>query len=135
MNYTKGMETQLDDIPVMFVVSPNGPIGAGEAFRKLEDAIDWQLKGRKFYGTMLGEEYRACMAINEGDDPQKLGFETWTIPGGLYYRGKVEDWEKHVPEISKTFSDIKSKVTVDESRPFIEYYRSQAELILYVPAK
>ena len=42
----------LDAIPVMFVVSPHGVQGAGEAFDRLEARLP-SLKGRKFYGTLL----------------------------------------------------------------------------------
>ena len=129
------METILENTQVMYITSPNGPAGAAEAFKKLEDAINWQLKGRKFYGTMMGEtgEYRANMNIIEGDDAEKLGFKTWTIPGGKYYKEKIADWEKHVAEIAPKCNDIISKTNYDTTRPIIEFYRSQAELYLFIP--
>lgn len=129
------MEVNLEEILVMYIVSPNGPPGAGDAFKKLEDAIDWQLKGRKFYGTMMGKdgEYRANMNVMEGDDTEKLGFNTWTIPGGKYYKEKIADWEKHVAEIAPKCNDIISKTNYDTTRPIIEFYRSQAELFIFVP--
>ncbi|MDO8429275.1 MAG: hypothetical protein Q7S88_01470 [Candidatus Daviesbacteria bacterium] len=129
------MEVELEDIPVMYLISPSGPQGAGEAFKKLEDAIKWQLKGRKFYGTMFSGEYRVCLAITEPREPEKLGFPTWTIPGGKYFKDKIKDWEKHILEIAPKFQEIISKVNYDQSRPIIEFYRSQAELCLLVPIK
>lgn len=66
------MEITLNDTPVMYVISPNGPIGAPDVFKKLEDAINWELKGRKFYGTMLNGEYRANLAVLDGENTEKF---------------------------------------------------------------
>lgn len=54
---------EVNDIPVVYIVSENGPQGAEEAFKKLEDAINWQLKDRKCYGTLTGDEYCSYLAI------------------------------------------------------------------------
>lgn len=133
------MEVVIEDIIVMYVTSPNDPKddpkGAEEAFKKLEDAIKWQLKGRKFYGTMFNGEYRANLAIVEGEDPEKLGFPTWTIHGGKYYREKINDWEKHIAEIAQKCDEIIQKVRYDDSRPIVEFYRSLKELLLFIPIK
>lgn len=129
------MEIELDDIPVMYVVSPDGPKGSGDAFKKLEQAINRQLKGRKFYGTMFNGEYRASVAIIDGDIPEKLGLPTWTIPGGKYFKEKLADWEKHISEIAHKCEEIIAKVNFDKARPVIEFYRSQKELYLFIPIK
>jgi hypothetical protein len=48
------MELNLLDIPVMYVISGDGPPGAADAFKKIEDVLNLQLKGRKFYGARPG---------------------------------------------------------------------------------
>lgn len=127
---------ELPDIPVMYVVSPNGPMGSESAFKKLEDAIGWQLKGRRFYGTMdANGEYRSCLAIDDEDEPKRLGFPVWTIPGGEYKREKIEDWNKHLSEIGPSFKKLAEGENVDNSRPSIEFYRSMKELFIHVPIK
>ena len=89
------MEIVLEDLQVMFVESPNGPEGSGEAFNKLEASFS-SLKGRKFYATFQYPDgpYRACVVIEKGDDPEKLGFKVGVIPGGRYGRGKLENWSE-----------------------------------------
>jgi len=82
------MLVTLVDIPVMFVVSPRGPQGAGEAFDRLEARLP-SLKGRKFYGTLVNGEYRACVALEAQDSPAAMGLDTWIIPGGVYARRKL----------------------------------------------
>lgn len=130
------MEVTLNDIEVMFVQSPNGPAGAGEAFNKLETRLA-SLKGRKFYGTYQYStgEYRACVALENDLEPKQLGFEVSTIPGGKYAQEKLKDWHQYVDEIPVIFQKMSQEFQerIDSNRPSIEFYKSQKELILLLP--
>jgi hypothetical protein len=126
------MLVTLDPVKVMFVVSPSGPQGAGEAFDRLEARLP-SLKGRKFYGTMLNGEYRACVALEPQDSPAAMGLETWTIPGGAYARRKLEGWPERLSEIGRIFGALAAEYPRDPARPNIEFYRSQKELLLLMP--
>ena len=125
------MLVTLEDIKVMFVVSPSGPQGAGEAFERLEARLP-SLKGRTFYGTMLNGEYRACVALEAQDSPAAVALETWTIPGGAYARRKLERWSERLLEIGKIFGVLAAEYPRDPTRPNIEFYRSQKELLLFM---
>jgi hypothetical protein len=125
------MLVTLDPVKVMFLVSPDGPQGAGEAFDKLEARLP-SLKGRKFYGAMLNGEYRACVAIEAQDAPVAMGLETWAIPGGAYARRKLEGWPERLPEIGQTFAALAAEYPRDAARPNVEFYRSQKELLLFM---
>lgn len=132
------MEMTLTDIPVMYTLSRNGPIGSSEAFRRVENALNWKLKGRKFYGVIDSNgEYKSCVAITSEDNPHELSLEIYTIPGGKYLREKIKDWEKHISQIKYEFDKLIKKAgkDLDKSRPYIEFYRSQSELFIYVPIK
>ncbi len=132
------MEIELKAIPVMFVESPNGPAGSGAAFNRLESALK-TLRGRKFYGTFQYStgQYRACVAIEEGDEPEKLGFEVCSIPGGKYGQQKLLDWTKHTDEIPGVFDKLgeQFKDRLDGNRPSIEFYKSQKELVCWMPVR
>jgi len=125
------MLVTLDPVKVMFVVSPGGPPGAGEAFDRLEARLP-SLKGRKFYGTLLNGEYRACVALEAQDAPAAMGLETWTIPGGAYARRKLERWSERLPEIGQIFGALAAEYPRDPARPNVEFYRSQKELLLFM---
>jgi hypothetical protein len=131
------VETMLEDIQVMFVESPKGPAGARKAFDQLESGLAASLKGRKFYGTFQysAGQYRACVALEPNDDPKSLGFEVWRIPGGKYARRKLENWTEHVDQIPIVFQTMNKEYAGrgDASRPSIEFYRSERELILLYP--
>ena len=130
------METTIKDIEVMFVESPNGPAGSGEAFNKLESSLA-TLKGRKFYASFQYATgvYRACVAIADPIEPERFGFHKWTIPGGLYAQEKLENWTEHADEIPDLFGKMSQEYEgrIDSSRPSIEFYKSQKELILLLP--
>lgn len=130
------METTLAALPVLFVEAPNGPAGSGEAFNPLEGRLA-SLKGRKFYATFQypAGPYRACVAWDSDDDPAARGLPTWTIPGGQYAKGKLANWTEHAGDIPAVFAQLSETYQgwIDSSRPSIEFYKSQAELLLFLP--
>jgi hypothetical protein len=112
--------------------------GPSEAFRLLESKLP-NLRGRHFYGTIrilpTGEEYCACVERVEGEDPAAMGLEGGSIPGGLYVRRKIFDWESviaagQLPSIGR---EMVAAYPVDSSRPELEFYRSKSELHLLIP--
>lgn len=122
----------LADIPVLCVVANGGLDGVSEAWERLEASLS-SLKGRRFYGTFLEGEYRACVARRADEDPAALGLAEGTIPGGAYVSRRIRDWPQHVREIGETVLALAGAHDVDPARPAIEYYRSHSELVVYVP--
>jgi hypothetical protein len=129
-------QVTLPDVQVMYIESATGLAGASEAFDQLEARFP-SLKGRKFYGTFQppAGPYRACIAIVPGDDAVALGLKTWVIPGGKYIRRKLLNWQTRTPEIGTTFQSMAQEAERDSSRPSIEHYRSEKELVLFLPVK
>jgi hypothetical protein len=130
------MKVELDSIAVMSVKAIGGTKGAKAAFDLLESKLPG-LKGRKFYGTYnpLTQEYRACVQKKEGDDSTSLGLEDWTIPGGAFLSRKVNDWPSKVQALPRLFYELGSGQEVDSSRPSVEFYRSERELVIYIPVQ
>jgi hypothetical protein len=130
------METnyvELQEIPVLRVRADMKGKGPSAAFNLLESKLP-TIKGRKFYGTFQrrpeGEEYYACVARVDSDDPEKMQLETGAIPGGWYARRRFPDWEKNLSKLPDTFEEMARTQDADPARPSIEFYRSQAELLL-----
>lgn len=134
------MDTYVDrvEVEVLRVLADMKGGGPAEAMHRLESKLP-SLKGRKFYGTFRrkpdGEEYFACVERTPSDDPATMGLEVGTIPGGLYIRRKVFDWEQVIADgrLPTIFEEMVAAYPVDGSRPDIEYYRSMTELHLLVP--
>ena len=126
------MRVTIDDIDVMYVVAEGGTSGAPAAFAVIEAALG-SLSGRRFFGIHDGDEYRACVAAQDGDDPDALGLASGRIPGGDYERTRLADWQRHVDQIGPTFDAMAAAAEPDWSRPCIESYRSANELLLLLP--
>jgi hypothetical protein len=127
----------MQSIPVMYVAGESGrPIAeqAPDAFQRLEAKLT-SLKGRRFYGAVVGEEYRACVAIAHDDDVDALPHPAWTLPGGRYARSKIADWEEHRDQIGPALQTLRRRPDFDPTRPCIEYYRSRRELLLMAPVR
>jgi DNA gyrase inhibitor GyrI len=73
--------------------------------------------------------------VTPQDNPQAMGLKVGDLPGGLYACKKMKDWkpESLAKDIPHTFKEITEGRTVDSARPFVEFYRSQQELVLQAP--
>ena len=125
------MLVELSHVEVMYIVAEGGQSGAESAFKTLESRLK-NLEGREFYGTLLGD-YRACVTLLPEDDPIALGLLIATIPGGVYVRNSLIDWRNNFSKIEAMYSLMAAQYTVDSGRPFIEFYRSDDELHLFLP--
>ncbi|HXW36964.1 MAG TPA: hypothetical protein VEJ36_03560 [Nitrososphaerales archaeon] len=133
---------ELQDIPVMRVKADMKGDGPPAAFGLLESKLT-SLRGRKFYGvyhkTPEGEEYFACVAKTDDDNPDKVQLESGVITGGSFVRRKVMDWKKVVSDgqLPRLFNEMVMKHIneVDPDRFSIEFYRSSEELLIFLPVK
>lgn len=132
-------EVELQEIPVISVKAENGPTGAAEAFQKIEAALGGNLRGRRFYGISNGVEYWANVAIKEGDNPKILGLEKGVVPAGRYAKRKIKDYdEASLGEVLPEAYDSLAREfagRIDPERPSIEFYRSERELIIFLPIR
>jgi hypothetical protein len=74
-----------EDVPVMFTrAAEDTPAAIQHAWAAFEAAVG--LRGRRFFGAVYDDarEYWVCTQLKTEDDPQALGFEVGTLPGGTY---------------------------------------------------
>ena len=128
------VNTIMEPIKVMYVEAEDGLSGIRQAWNDLESKLQ-SLKGRRFYGTyyFVDKIYRACVAINSEKEPQKLNLPTWTIPGGKYLKEKIAGWSSRPETIGETFESMAQERDSDRTRPSVEFYKSQQEVILLLP--
>ncbi len=79
--------------------------------------------------------YLAWLKADGEADTKELGFQEIVLPKGEYEREVIIDCLIHNDQISEQFEKIESKNIVDPQRFFVEFYKSQKELILMVPIK
>ena len=123
-----------EEVVVMFITTPDDVEAFGPAFQRLEELVG--LRGRKYYGAFYPreKEYRACVQVKAGDDPEALGLERGTLPGGRYLRTRLSGEPPELyGRIGPTFDALISQTAPDESRPSIEFYRRFDEIDLLLP--
>jgi hypothetical protein len=105
----------------------------GRGMQEVEQAVG--LRGRKYYGAFDDDgEYRVCVQLREGDDPQALGLETGSLPGGRYVRERLTGEPREIYElIGPTFERLSRRPDRDPSRPGIEFYRRRDVIDLLLP--
>jgi hypothetical protein len=128
------IEVILESVKVMYVEAEGGLSGIRQSWEKLESKL-LSLKGRKFYGTYnyADKVYRACVAINSEKEPEALNLATWIIPGGKFLREKIVGWSSRPEIMGEIFESMAQERDPDPTRPSIEFYKSQNEVILLLP--
>ena len=122
------------EIAVMFLPTQVEPAKMQVAWALLEELVG--LRGRKFFGAFNPStgEYRVCVLVREGDDPDALGLESGTLPGGKYLRARLYGDPPGVYEqIHPTFAALVEAASPDSTRPSIEFYRRHDEIDLLLP--
>jgi hypothetical protein len=131
------VRVEREDIPVMFMRAREDASPAiQDAWARFEEMVG--LKGRKFFGAFYeeGSEYRVCTQLKDGDQPEALGLEAGTLPGGAYLRARLQGEPPGIySQIVPTLEKMTKQTAADASRPTIEYYRSRdvIELLLPIP--
>ncbi len=128
--------TERDAVPVVYTASAGAPTEipslARQAWQDLEARM--AVTGRKAYGYWDPgtQGYRACYALQEGDDAEAPGLQRSVIPGGSYRRARLKG-DDAFAKIGPTFDELARDVAVDETRPWFEFYRRQNEVDIFVP--
>ena len=130
-------ETLVDrpDVPVMFVATGDDQPAITRAWAELEDTVG-SLRGRKFYGVFdpVRREYHACVERRPGDDPEAVGLELGTLPGGRYARERLRGEPPPVYAlIAPTFERLAQRPDCDRQRPSPEFYRRRDVIDLLQP--
>ena len=111
-----------------------GHPSTSDAFARLEQVVP--LKGNRFYATfdVQTREYRACVALKEGETGSSYGLPEDLLPGGRYASSKLQgDFAKIIRNIGPTFERLREDHKRDPRRLPIEYYKRHTEVILYLP--
>jgi hypothetical protein len=122
-----------EDNQVMFKRVADEPNEISRGMAEVEERVG--LRGRKYYGAFDNDgEYRVCVQLHEGDDPQALGLEVGTLPGGRYARLRLTGEPPAVYDlIGPTFERLAERSDRDPSRPSIESYRRRDVIDLLLP--
>ena len=119
----------------MFKRVTDDQAGITRGWAELEAAVG-SLRGRKFYGAFGAPsgEYRVCVQLRQDDQPDVLGLDVGTLPGGRYLRVTLRGEPPAVYAfIAPTFERLSKRADSDVSRPGIEFYRRRDTIDLLLP--
>lgn len=94
------------------------------------------LKGRKMYARADERRnlYTVCTPIKLGDDPEAMGLQIGTLPGGSYFRGRLIGEPPSIYDrIGSGIQELRGFVEIDVTRPLIEFYCRRDQIELWVP--
>ena len=126
------MVVERAETPVMFKRVADEVSAISRGMQEVEEVVG--LRGRKYYGAFDNHEYRVCVQLRDDDDPQALGLEVGSLPGGRYALQRLTGEPPEVYElIGPTFQRLSERPDRDPSRPGIEFYRRRNIIDLLLP--
>lgn len=118
-----------------FVVS-TFPAGIGDAFDILIQKTGDCAGARNYYSLSEFENgkmvYYALAEEKFPDEAKKFNYEKFTIEKGKYLIETVSEWQKKTNSIKDVFSGIIQDPRVNKTKPAIEWYKSEDEMMCMV---
>jgi predicted transcriptional regulator YdeE len=128
-----------DDIKAFGLQVKTFPSGIGEAFDELIKKTGNAAGERNYYGISEFQDgrmyYYAAAEEKAVSEAQKFNYETFTIEKGAYLAGTLPEWRKKTECIKDIFSEIIKDPDVDKTKPAIEWYKDDKEMMCLVKMK
>jgi hypothetical protein len=125
--------TLQNDVKTFGFPVPTFPLGIGEAFEKLLKMVPGGFNRSYFgisYMNKSGQMIYNATALEtyegEGDQYQ---CKTYIIGKGEYITKTLHDWRKNTVCIKDVFRDIMQDALADTSKPAIEWYKNEDEML------
>ncbi|MDQ3290265.1 MAG: DinB family protein [Bacteroidota bacterium] len=126
------------DIEVIGFPVKTFPQGIGEAFSVIQEKLP-PSDNRPFYGisecTPTGIVYLATAQQKTDEEPVQYGFTSYKIEKGDYLAVTVRDWPTKTNSIKEVFTQMFTDDRSDRSKPCVEIYKNEDEMLCLVKAK
>lgn len=123
-----------EDTAVLTRTTTDDPAEMQRTWADFEERVG--LAGRKMYGLMDKHNglYTVCTPLRAGDDPERLGTELGTLPGGWYLRGRLEAEPPGLYDlIGPGFDALRLLAERDTTRREVEFYRRRDQIEVWMP--
>ena len=124
------------DIKVFGFLVNSFPAGIGDAFDILIQKTGDCAGARNYYGlSELKDDKMAYYALAEEkfpDEAEKYNYKKFTIEKGDYLTIAVSEWQKKTNCIKDVFSEIIQDSRVNKTKPAIEWYVNENEMMCLV---
>ena len=130
--------TLRNDVKVFGVEVKTFPNGIGETF----DSLVKMLPGgfdRSFYGISFMKDgvmtYVAAAEEKFNGEAEKYTCERYTIEKGEYLTVRINEWRKKTDQISKVFHEMMRDPGADKTKPGVEWYKDDDQMLCMVRTK
>ena len=115
------------------------PLGVKEAFGALLDIIPEGFK-RSYFGLSYMDDkgkivYIATAEEKDEGEAEKYNCERYTVEKGEYLAVTLDDWLKKVDCIKDIFHEMMEDDRADKTRPVVEWYKTETEMLCLVKMK
>jgi predicted transcriptional regulator YdeE len=129
-----------NDVHVFGKTVTTFPLGIGDAFDELIKATGDSATERNYYGLsyVAGDGnilYKAVAQEKYTGEAEKLNYETSTIEQGEYVFEVLKDWKNCTGEIKNIFQQMMNDEHTDKTKPCIEWYKSDDEMLCLMKTK
>ena len=126
------------DLKVMGIQVKSFPEGIGATFDTLAEALGGF--NRSFYGVCYMDAggkliYKACAEELHEDEAEKYNCERLKIEKGEYLTVTLKDWLTKTGSINGIFHKMMGDHRVDKTKPCVEWYKNDNEMVCMVKAK
>jgi predicted transcriptional regulator YdeE len=129
-----------NDIKVFGVEVKTFPNGVDDAFHQLIKTInDKNEQDRYYYGISEFKNgkmfYYATAEEKQAGEAEKFNYETFIIESGNYIVEKLENWRTQTDCIKDIFQKIMNDGNADTTKPAVEWYKNDKEMLCMIKAK
>ena len=126
-----------NDIKVFGTEVKTFPNGVDDAFHELIKTIaDDNEDARSYYGISEYKNgkmlYYATAEERQAGDAEKFNYKTLVIESGDYVAEKLDDWRTKTDCIKDVFQKIIDNGKADTTKPAIEWYKNDKEMLCMV---
>ncbi|WP_207420906.1 hypothetical protein [Desertivirga brevis] len=127
-----------ESVELVCVTAKSFPDGIQQAFNSLTSQLPVNCN-RTFFGisypaTNGSITYKAAVENKKGDEFEKWGLESFTIPPGIYWTETIKNFMENVSLIGETFRKLLDNPQLEEF-PCIEWYRNSKDVVCMVKIK
>ncbi len=128
------------DLKVFGVQVKTFPLGIEEAFYELIKKTDDCAGERNYYGVSSIDHdgqiiYKAVAEEKYTNEAEKFNYEQTTIEKGEYFFTVLKDWSSKKHCIKDLFHEMMKDERVDKTKPCVEWYKNDDEMLCMVKAK
>jgi len=128
-----------NDVNVFGIEVKTFPSGIDEAFKKLIDKTGDGAGAREYYGVSHMNDkgqiiYKAVAEEKYDGEAKKYNYEETTIEKGTYYFEVLKDWRNKTQCIKDIFGEMMNDANVDKTKPAVEWYKNDDEMLCMIKA-